>query len=148
MPMELTERFVQERQYIINVSPKTVAWYREAFRQFATVGLNAVNEQPAATLVANIKTRIMELIGSGKVKPISINCWLRVVNAYLRWAANEGHLSGALDSDGRLLKRVKIPKLKEPKIVIEPLSKDDIAKLVKCSPKYKAEKRVHTTSVR
>lgn len=82
-----------------------------------------------ATLVADLKARVIALSKRG-VKAISINSWARVVNAYLHWLHEEGHLT----------KRLSLPRLKEPKTVIVPLRADDIRSLIEYKVKRLGEK--------
>lgn len=148
MPMSMLETFICERQYIMNVSARTVDWYRQSFQRFAGIGLETPNAQPYAELVRRIKNRVTELAASGRVKPISINTWLRPVNAYLRWCVEEGHVSDCtLDHAGRLPKRMKVAKLKEPKTVIQPLRPAEIKAIVEYKPRTKGEKRIHTIAL-
>ena len=34
MQQSLTDQFIQERTYFKNVTPKTIAWYRQSFHAF------------------------------------------------------------------------------------------------------------------
>jgi hypothetical protein len=81
MPTSLSERFIQERHYIKNVSRKTVVWYGAAFRQFAGCGLEEAVKRTPAMLLGDLKQRVSE--------SDPLNCWLRVVNAYLKWLYDE-----------------------------------------------------------
>ena len=62
------------------VSPKTVISYGCAFKAFA-----GATETKSA-----IMQRIADLRGKG-ISPISVNCYLRHLKAYLRWMEEEGH---------------------------------------------------------
>src|SRR5688572_1582038 len=97
----MIESFIKERIYFKNVSPKTIAWYRDSFKAFEGV---LVDKQ-------SIGKRIMEMRERG-VCAISINTWLRCINAYFRWLHSEGHSPQLL----------KIPRLKEEQKVIEVLN--------------------------
>lgn len=68
----MTEDFIKERTYLKGISPNTIAWYRDSFKAFQ----GATDSKPA------IVQRIGELMQRG-VKPVSINTYLRCVNAYL-----------------------------------------------------------------
>jgi hypothetical protein len=74
------EQFIQERVYLKGVSPKTVISYGCAFKAFA----GATETKPA------MMQRICELREKG-ISPISVNCYLRHLKAYLRWMEQEGH---------------------------------------------------------
>lgn len=79
----------------------------------------------------------MDLQTRGDVKPISINSWLRVINAYLRWAHQEGYTSTLL----------KVPKLKEAEVVIEPWSAEQVHTLVSFRPKEFTKQRVQAIAL-
>ena len=79
----MTEQFIKERLYLKGVSPKTIAWYKSSFKAFPVLNRPAIID------------RITELRGRG-VKAVSINTWLRCVNAYFMWLHTEhGKDSGA-----------------------------------------------------
>ena len=75
-----TEQFIRERTYFKNVTPKTIAWYRQSFRAFD----GAMDSRVA------IGDRIARLRTTG-VSAISVNTYLRTINAFFRWAHTEGH---------------------------------------------------------
>ena len=85
MPVNLCESFIEERQYLKNVSAKTIEWYQNAFRVFSGCGL----EEPDSQILTRLKTRVVKLAKEGH-KDISINTYTRVINAYLRWSHQEG----------------------------------------------------------
>jgi integrase/recombinase XerD len=135
--MTIPELFIQERKYLKNVSPRTVQWYGQAFKVFADCGLEKPAEHTPAEITMKLKARVIELQESGRVKPISINSWLRVTNAYLKWGADEGYLP----------KRIKLPRLKEPETVIEPWPAEEVQKLVKYKPSNWSRRRVQTLAL-
>jgi hypothetical protein len=65
--------FIIERLYLKNVTPKTLSWYADAFKAF-----DGSLESEGA-----IKRRIVELRTRG-VSAISVNSWLRRINAFLK----------------------------------------------------------------
>ena len=131
--MDLVEQFIQERQYLKNVSPATVVWYRNAFSTFAQCGL----AEPQDGLLNAIKSRVIELQSPGDLKAISINSRLRVVNAYLRWLQGEGHTATVLT----------VPRLKEPETVIQPWSAEQVHAMVSYKPKNRPNQRVHALAL-
>jgi integrase/recombinase XerD len=135
--MTIPELFIQERKYLKNVSPATVKWYGDAFKTFTGIGLEQPAGQPPAVLAARLKDRVIELQISGRCKPITVNSRLRVINAYLRWCAEEGYLTN----------RVKLPKLKEPEVLIEPWPAEEVEKLVKYRARNSAKRRVQTMAL-
>jgi integrase/recombinase XerD len=79
----------------------------------------------------------MALQARGQVKPVSINSRWRVLNAFLRWAHQEGHLSALL----------KVPRLKEPEAVIQPWSTEQVKALVTCRASNFAKQRVQVLAL-
>ena len=66
------EKFCKERQYLTNVSPRTIGWYRESFKWLGV-------ENPTESDLKSFVLRMREL----KLKPLSCNNRIRAVNAYL-----------------------------------------------------------------
>src|SRR5205809_3471805 len=98
----MIEQFIRERMYLKGVSPSTVLWYRDSFRAFQ----DALHSKTA------IVQRIGELTQRG-VKPVSINTYLRCVNAYFRWM-HEEHKA----------ELIRIPRLKEEQKILATLSSE------------------------
>lgn len=117
----MTEQFIKERTYLKGVSPNTLLWYRDSFKAF----------QDATDSKIAIVQRIGELMQRG-VKPVSINTYLRCVNAYLRWLHTE---------HGQTL--LKIPKLKEEQKVLATFSSEQVKSLLGFKPKGKNQARAH-----
>jgi integrase/recombinase XerD len=150
MPQTLIDRFIAEKQYITGVSDKTVKWYRESFRHFRGCGLETADKRPPASIVAAIKGRIAELNASGKVKPISINTWLRPVNTFLHWLETEQIIPDADLAQHRSLNsrfRLTVPRIKESKTIIQPLTPPQVEKLIKYRPRYTGGRRVHAIAL-
>ena len=72
-----TEEFITERTYLKGVSPATVQWYRSSFKAFE----GALGSKQA----------IVERIGTLRERnsTISVNTYLRCINAYFRWLHQE-----------------------------------------------------------
>jgi integrase/recombinase XerD len=68
------EEFIQEKQYLSNVSPATIYWYRQAFKRLQ-------NPDPSA---ADLKQFVIRLRSDG-INAESVNSWSRVINCYLKW---------------------------------------------------------------
>jgi site-specific recombinase XerD len=114
------QQFITERRYLKNVTPKTILWYEQAFKEFA----NAFDTREA------IVQRIAALRERG-VKAISVNSWLRVLRAYWRWSGRE----------------LEIPKLKEEEKVLQTLSPEQISRLLSFRPKGINQARTHTAAM-
>jgi integrase/recombinase XerD len=109
------DQFIKERQYLTGVSPRTVDWYRESFKWLLT---------PCPT-DSDLKAFVMRMREKG-LKPSSCNNRIRAVNAYLKW------------SDSTL----RIPKIKEPQLVLPTFPPEDIRMLLTCKPKYLYQQRL------
>jgi len=109
------DAFLTERKYLKGVSPKTIIAYETAFKAFS--GCES-REQ--------IIERIKELRERG-VSATSVNCYLRHLNAYLKWKE-----AG-----------FKIPKLKEEQKLLPVLSADMVGRILKFSPRGVNATRAH-----
>jgi hypothetical protein len=92
----MTQDFIRQRQYLKAVSPKTIIWYGCSFKAFD----GALESKKA------VRQRIVEL-RQRNVSPITINSYLRCINAYFMWLHEE---------HGKDL--VRIPKLKEEQKIL------------------------------
>jgi integrase/recombinase XerD len=117
---DTVSEFITERKYLKNVTPKTLTWYGDAFKAFDS----ALESETA------IKRRIVELRTRG-ISPTSVNSWVRVINAFLKW-------QGA---------NVRIPKLKEEQKVLATLTPEQIRRLVSFKPKGINQTRTHTAAL-
>jgi integrase/recombinase XerD len=114
------QQFITERQYLTNVTPKTVAWYGDSFKAF----------QDALHSEAAIKRRIVDLRTRG-IAATSVNSWLRCVNAFLKWSQ-----AG-----------FKIPKLKEEQKILATLNPEQMGRLIAFKPKGINQARTHTAAL-
>jgi len=110
------EQFISERVYLKNVTPATVLWYRQSLKWLQT-------ETPTQ---ADLNDTVIRMRQSGR-KPSGCNCALRCINAYLRWSG-----SG-----------LKVPKLKEPKIIPAVYQPEHIGRFLAYKPQTAAQKRLH-----
>jgi integrase len=87
----MIEDFIRERMYLKGVALATVLWHRDSFRAF----------QGALDSKTTIVHRIEELMRRG-VKSVSINTYLRAVNAYLWWrhSLRAGHATSSASASG------------------------------------------------
>jgi len=122
----LPEQFIRERIYCKNVSPATVVWYRQSFRAF-----DGATESKTA-----IRDRIVKLRGSG-LSAISVNTYLRAINAFLRWTYSEGYVS----------ELIHIPKLKEEQKVLATLTPEHIQRIIGFRPRGGYEQRMYTLAL-
>jgi hypothetical protein len=83
------EQFITERRYLKSVSPATFVWYEQAFKRFeGALGSRA----EAIERIGVLKERLSIM---------SINCHLRVCNAFWHWRDGKGQNAprNALTSD-------------------------------------------------
>jgi integrase/recombinase XerD len=126
----LYEQFVRERKYLKNVTPKTEAWYWQSWQALA----GALPEDAAVPPSKAYWTdRIAELRDKG-VSAVSVNTYARAINAFLKWAHDEGHVPA----------RVRIPRLKEEKFLLATLTSSHVDHLLRWKPKSASANRVHT----
>ena len=86
----LYRQFIREKQYLCNISPRTVDAYRWAWKAFepALVGRSCI-------VKSDILQRIEELRAQG-LSVVSVNTYLRSVNAFCHWMFSEGHAQSHL----------------------------------------------------
>jgi site-specific recombinase XerD len=125
--------YIEDRKYLKNVSPKTLAWLSDAWRPFRP------HLEPVLSgggrLNDGLRAAISALLEKG-VKPVSINSYLTCVRAYLNWLHAEGHLPD----------KPRVPLLKYEQKVITTFSPEQIRKLVSLKPKGANQTRVHVAS--
>ena len=113
--------FITERRYLKNVTPKTLAWYQHSFKAF----------EGAMDSKGTIVARIAVLRERG-VAAISVNTYLRCINAYLRWLHVE---------HGQTL--LRIPRLKEEHKALVTLSPVQVKRLIQFKPQGRNLSRAH-----
>jgi integrase/recombinase XerD len=112
----LFERFLQERRYLKNVSPRTIEWHTQSLRWLGV-------EQPAE---ADLRDFVMRMRAAG-LQAVSCNCRIRSVNAYLRWLGSP----------------LRVSKLKEESYVPATYSRKQVALILRWKPKGFYERRLH-----
>lgn len=110
------EQFIKERQYLTNVTPATVEWYRQSL---AWLGIESPSE-------ADLKSFVMRMREKG-LKPSGCNCRIRAVNAYLKWSSSP----------------LRVPKLKEPQLILPTFTVDQIKRLIAHKPHGQFQRRLH-----
>jgi integrase/recombinase XerD len=121
------QQFIREKQYLHNVSPRTVDGYHWAWKALepALAGRSCVTKPELLQRVEELRAR-----GLGAV---TINTYLRRVNAFCHWLFNEG----------RAQTHLQIPRLKEEQHVLATFTPDQVAKLVAFRATTLTERRVH-----
>ena len=126
----LFEQFSRERQYLHNVTAKTLAWYECSWVAFSQ---HIDPELPSDQLTEQaLKAAAVGLREAG-LKPVSINTYLRCINAWLRWMHQEGHVQ----------ERMKVTGPKAEQRVLPVLGSNQIRQIVQWKPKHFSHKRLH-----
>jgi site-specific recombinase XerD len=121
------EEFIKSRQFLKNVTKKTVTWYRQSFGAFQRFhkGEECSKQSLAAFVVA--------LRESG-VSPVSCNTYCRAINAYLRWMHDEGYAPHLL----------RMAPMKTERKVLATFNRTQVDSFLRVKPKTFAEARLHT----
>lgn len=118
----MQDQFIKERLYLKGVSPRTLVWYGCSFKAFAG----------ALESKAQVLERIKEMRDRG-VSPVTVNSYLRCLNAYFRWCYEE-----------RGQDRIRIPKLKEEQKVVAALTPEHVRRFLQWKPgKTFGRQRLH-----
>lgn len=125
----LFDRFLRERAYLSNVTPKTVSWYQSGFLAFSrTVPITDPSELSRQTLndfVVALRTR--------GLAAVSCNTYVKAINAFLAW----------LHQEGALREQFVIPLLRTEKRVVPVLTTDALQRLLAYKPKGIMEWRAY-----
>jgi integrase/recombinase XerD len=108
------EQFIRERQYLKNVSPKTIEWHQQSLKWLGS-------EEPTKQ---QLKDCVIHMRDAG-LQASSVNCRLRSINAYLAWLGSE----------------LRVPKLKEEEFLPETFSAVDISKFAQFKPPTRSARR-------
>jgi len=109
-------QFVRERQFLSNVSPSTLEWYKHSLKWLHT-------ESPSQD---ELKDAVLRMREKG-LKATGCNSAIRAINAYLRWSGSS----------------LKISQLKEPQLVLPTFTPQQVRLLVAWKPKNKYHRRLH-----
>lgn len=121
------QQFIRERQYLANVTPATVDWYKNSLKWLPS-------ESPSQE---QLKDAVMRMREKG-LKASGCNCAIRAINAYLHWSS-----AGSEQKCGPGCPHPRVPKVKEPELVLPTFTAAQIKSLVKWKPKRKAQRRLH-----
>jgi integrase/recombinase XerD len=109
-------QFIKERQYLSNVSPATLEWYRQSLHW---LGTNTPSD-------ADLKDFVMRMREKG-LKATACNNRIRAVNAYLKWAGST----------------LRVPKLKEPQLILPTFSHPQVTRFATYRAKGFYPRRLH-----
>ena len=119
--------FIRERQFLSNVSPSTLEWYKYSFKWLRT-------ESPSQE---DLKDAVLRMREKG-LKATGCNSAIRALNTYVHWlnVGPDAKCSPAC-------KHPKIAQLKEPQLVLPTFTEQQIRQLVVWKPQNKHERRLH-----
>jgi integrase/recombinase XerD len=90
----LFEMFLRERTYIRNVSPKTRIWYESAWKSFTATQRPMFADDAISTacpIAREHLTAFVVRLRERGLRTVTVNTWLRALNAFCRWLHEEGH---------------------------------------------------------
>ena len=119
--------FIRERQFLTNVSPSTLEWYKHSFKWLES-------DSPTQE---DLKAAVVRMRQKG-LKATGCNSAIRAINTYVHWAN-----AGSEVKCGSACKHPKIPQLKEPQLVLPTLTEQQIRLLVSWKPANTCEQRLH-----
>jgi integrase/recombinase XerD len=119
--------FIHERQFLSNVSPSTLEWYKHSFKWLRT-------ESPSQD---ELKEAMLRMREKG-LKATGCNSAIRAINTYLHWAN-----AGSEVKCSPACKHPKIAQLKEPQLVLPAFTEQQIRLLVAWKPEGKYQQRLH-----
>jgi integrase/recombinase XerD len=123
---ELFERFIREKTFLNNVTPKTVSFYRQSFNAYRkTVGEIMPDRFVLNDFVIKLRERGMS--------PTGANVYIRGINSFLSW----------LWENNQLGERLSIKQLKEEKKIIQTFSEAQLRVIVSYRPQTPSDKRLH-----
>ncbi|MGC4083662.1 MAG: tyrosine-type recombinase/integrase [Vicinamibacterales bacterium] len=123
----LFEQFLRERTYLKNVTPRTLIWYRVAFKNYSTAfpGPSLPTKATMQQFVIGLRER--------HLRPVTCNTYIGAMNAFCRWLHEEGHAKD----------RVRLPKLRVEQRVLSLLDETQMRVLISFKPKNFREARLH-----
>jgi site-specific recombinase XerD len=129
----LFDRFIKERIYGKNITPKTKRAHEQAWRSFTRYCPQILE---ADQLGKHVLIDYLEALHKSGIRATSVNCYARSLNAFFKWLNDERYVEAEA---GREL---KIKKLAVPKEVIKTLPDETLGKLLDYKPKDRTERRV------
>ena len=123
----LFEQLLRERTFLKNVTPRTLVWYRVAFKNFCTAfpGSPLPTRATMQQFVIGLRER--------HIRPVTCNTYIAAMNAYCRWLHEEGHAP----------ERVRLQKLRVEHRMLELLNETQMRVLISHKPKTYRETRLY-----
>jgi integrase/recombinase XerD len=137
---KLFSQFLQERKLLQNVTAKTLVFYQTAWNAWKRYLPAQLDEKEFRSDIKEAIMSMMKEVPEGKKRaktPVSINAYIRAMNAFTAWLKVEGKIS----TD------VKFEELQAQKKVREILTDDEVARLVAYKPTDTVLQRVWMMSM-
>jgi integrase/recombinase XerD len=120
------EQFIREKRYLSNVTDATVAWYKCSLKWLPS-------ESPTQE---NLKDTVIRMRERG-LKVTGCNCAARAINSFLHW----DH-AGTETKCGPGCNHLRIPKIKEPQLVLPTFTAQQIRQFIAWKPKVFVHRRL------
>jgi len=114
--MERFSQFIRERQYLHNVTPSTIAWYKNSLRWLPS-------EAPSQN---ELKDAVLRMREKG-LKATGCNSVIQALNAYLKWSGSP----------------LRVPRMKAPQFAPPTFTTAQVARLVRWKPRGRCQHRLH-----
>lgn len=121
------EQFIRERQFLTNVTPATIAWYRNSLKWLPS-------ESPSQ---ADLRAVVVRMREKG-LRASGCNSAIQAINCYAHWTN-----AGPDSKCGSGCQHPKVPLLKVPQLVLPTFTAQQIRQLVTWKPKGKYQRRLH-----
>jgi integrase/recombinase XerD len=121
------EQFIRERQYLANVTPATIDWYKNSLKWLST-------PSPSQD---DLKDAVIRMRSKG-LKPTGCNSAIQALNSYAHWVH-----AGSDTKCGSGCRHPKIAHLRVPDLVLPTFTEQEIRLLVAWKPKGKYQRRLH-----
>ena len=129
---DLFARFLKEKQFLANISPKTVRSYQQALNAYKRVLSSRLDTDGGLPDKDSLKDFVIQM-REGGLSPGACNVYIRSFNSFLSWLHQEGLISEPL----------KIKQLPQAKKVIPIFSEKHVEALIRFKPKGQYEWRLY-----
>lgn len=132
MFLELFEKFLKEKTFLVGVSPKTIRSYRQAFNAYQRVLSGLSQECLVVPTKDTLKDFVIGMREAG-LSPGGCNVYIRSMNSFLTWLHSEGYVTEPL----------RLRQLPQEKKIIPVFSEKHVQALIRFRPKDQYEWRLH-----
>jgi integrase/recombinase XerD len=129
----LFDQFLKERVYLKNVTPATLRWYRIAFKSYRKAIPDDASPLPTKVTLQQF---VIHLRDRG-VRPVTCNTYVGGMNAFCAWLLSEGHVA----------ERVKLPKLRIERRILQLLNDTQMQQLIDYKATSFGQRRVHLAAL-